>query len=154
MLCLVIPDFGPDQKLPPGVHWATWEELTIRYGTSSWRRKLLRNLKVALLNLKQAGCFTAYLDGSFITGKERPGDFDGCWDTRGVDPTKLDPLFIDLRDLMDGRRKQKLKYLGELVPATAVEGRSGMTYLEFFQTDKATGDRKGIIAIDLRGLQQ
>jgi hypothetical protein len=32
------------------------------------------------------------------------------------------------------------------------EGGSGRTFLEFFQTDKNSGDPKGIIALDLRRL--
>lgn len=51
------------------------------------------------------------------------------------------------------RAAQKAKYLGELFPAQ-VQAESRFPYrifLDFFQTDKDTGNPKGIVAIDLRG---
>jgi hypothetical protein len=41
---------------------------------------------------------------------------------------------------------------GELFPAQFRAGGSGETFLEFFQTDKETGNPKGIIVLDLRRL--
>ena len=38
-----------------------------------------------LTNLSSAGCRLVYLDGSFVTRKERPGDIDACWDVQYVD---------------------------------------------------------------------
>ena len=35
-----------------------------------------------------------YVDGSFVTEKETPGDFDACWEMDGIDPIKLDPIFL------------------------------------------------------------
>lgn len=99
--------------------------------------------------LRAAGCTTAYLDGSFITTKRRPGDFDVCWEMQGVNGRLLDPVLLDFSS---GRAAQKAKYAGEFFPAETVEFASGMTFLEFFQTDKETGQAKGIVAIDLRGL--
>jgi hypothetical protein len=98
------------------VHWASWEEVVDRFGTTAWRRELLRGLRGALEALKQAGCQTAYIDGSLVTDKESPGDFDACWDMAGVDPTLLDPV---LSTFDPGRATQKAKYLGELFPSAA-----------------------------------
>ena len=42
--------------------------------------------------------------------------------------------------------------MGELFPASIIAGTDGLSFLEFFQTDKDTGRPKGIIAIDLGGL--
>ncbi len=109
----------------------------------------MSGLKAALVSLKDAGCQTAYLDGSFVTSKELPGDFDGCWDLQGVDPGRLDPILLTFDR---GRATQKAKYLGELFPSECVENASGKTFLEFFAVDKDTGNPKGIVAIDLRGL--
>lgn len=41
-------------------------------------------------DLRAAGCKRAYIDGSFINAKERPGDFDACWDLDGVDFDVID----------------------------------------------------------------
>ena len=109
----------------------------------------MSGLKAALDSLKAAGCQTAYLDGSFVTAKEIPGDFDGCWEVQGVDPKILDPVLL----IFDrGRAAQKAKYFGELFPSSCVETGSGKTFLDFFTVDKNTGNLKGIVAIDLRGL--
>ena len=39
--------------------------------------------------------------------------------------------------------------MGELFPASTIADEDGFSFLEFFQTDKETGRRKGIVAIDL-----
>lgn len=75
---------------------------------------LLLGLREALGLLADAGCRTAYLDGSFVSAKEVPGDFDVCWDVTGVDPDLLDPVFFDFSA---SRRAQKMRFGGELFPA-------------------------------------
>jgi len=91
-----------------------------------------------------------YLDGSFITAKESPGDFDGCWDLNGVNPAQLDPVLLRFDP---GRMAQKIKYGGELFPAAWIADQNSMlTFIDFFQIDKETGEAKGIIAIDLERL--
>jgi len=145
----MIPDFDTDGNLPPGVHWASWQEFVQRFGVSPHRDKLLIGLKSALDRLKAAGCQAVYIDGSFVTTKSVPNDFDACWDIEGVNPDLLDPILLLLKD---GRVAQKAKYFGELFPAQFSEGMTGLRFLEFFQIDKETGKLKGIIAIDLRRL--
>ena len=87
-----------------------------------------------------------YLDGSFVTSKPAPGDFDACWAVNGVVVDALDPVFLDFSH---GRARQKERFGGEFFPADLPEGETGRTFLEFFQTDKETGDAKGIVVIDL-----
>jgi hypothetical protein len=145
----MIPPFNVLGNLPPGVHEATWHELTLHFGTTPHRRRLLAGLRAALEALRTAGCRRVYVDGSFVTAKQRPNDYDGCWDIEGVDPDRLDPVLLTFDR---GRAAQKAKYLGELFPAQFREGGSGTTFLEFFQIDKETGDSKGIIVIELQEL--
>src|SRR5712691_12190048 len=140
----MIPAFQADGALPPGLHDATWEEFFRRFGTNEHRRSLLTGLKAALDALRAAGCQTVYIDGSFVTAKEVPNDFDGCWDIDGVDPALLDPILLTFDY---GRAAQKAKYLGEFFPGQLSEGGSGTTFLEFFQIDKESGNPKGIIAV-------
>jgi hypothetical protein len=145
----MIPAFDERGRLPPGIHWSEWPEIEERFGHSPRRQILLEGLLRALQSLRAAGCRRVYIDGSFATAKENPGDFDGCWSIAGVDPAQLDPVLL----LFDsGRAAQKAKYGGELFPAELPEGVSGKLFLDFFQTDRETGDRKGIIALDLEGL--
>ena len=110
---------------------------------------LLEGIREALENLKNAGCQVAYIDGSFVTGKSYPKDFDACWDEDGVDPTALDPVLLRFKV---GMVTQKQKYLGELYPAQSIADGDGRTYLEFFQIESFTETPKGIVAIDLEGL--
>ncbi|MCY3506735.1 MAG: hypothetical protein OXH41_11280 [Chloroflexi bacterium] len=145
----MVPDFTEGGLLPPGVHRATWGQVVKRFGGTPWRQQLLEGLRSALENLREAGCQTAYIDGSFVTGKDLPGDYDACWDEHGVDPDVLDPVLLTFDP---GRAAQKAKYLGELFPATAPASQTGLSFFEFFQTDKESGEPKGIIAIDLGAL--
>ena len=138
-----------DGLLPPDIHWATWREFVSRFGINPRRRQLMAGLRAALDNLKAAGCKTVYLDGSFVTRKEVPNDFDACWEEAGVDPTALDPVLLTFDP---GRVTQKAKYMGELFPASAIADGDGFSFLEFFQTDREAGRPKGIVAIDLGGL--
>jgi hypothetical protein len=146
--CVMIPRFDTKGNLPRGIHLATWKEFAERFGTNLYRRRLLQGLKKAINSLQLAGCKSIYIDGSFITTKEIPADFDGCWDLEGVDISLLDPVLLDFDS---GRLAQKAKYGGELFPAQFTENGSGKTFLEFFASDKETGDAKGIVAFDLQG---
>jgi hypothetical protein len=145
----MIPTFQPDGNLPPGVHWAEWTEMEARFGQTAYRRPILAGFRQGIQQLKAAGCLTVYIDGSFVTAKPQPADFDACWDVSAVDPNVLDPVFFDFTN---HRAAQKARFLGEFFPALLPEGGSGRTFLEFFQEDKISGDPKGIIALDLRRL--
>lgn len=145
---IVIPPFQPDGNLPPGVYDATWQEAAERFGAGTHRTNLLRGLLAALRSLSQAGCLKIYLDGSFVSSKEVPGDFDVAWETENVNEALLSPVFLEFSNL---RQAQKQAFGGEFFPADWQADRQGRTYLEFFQTDQE-GTPKGIVAIDLRTL--
>jgi hypothetical protein len=102
---------------------------------------------MALGLLHAAGCRLVYIDGSFVTSKPEPRDFDACWGMTGVDVARLDPVFLDFSN---SRARQKERFLGEFFPADLPQGTTGQTFLEFFQTDKETGKPKGVLALDLR----
>jgi hypothetical protein len=142
----MIPPFDARGALPAGIHPADWPEFVGRFGFSARRHRLLAGLAAALESLRDAGCTLAYVDGSFVTAKKEPGDFDACWGVAGVDPGRLDPVLLDFDD---GRAAQKAKYGGEMFPAELPEGLSGRRFLEFFQTDRETGAAKGIVSIRL-----
>ena len=67
-----------------------------------------------------------------------------------MDFTVLDPVLLTFDA---DRAAQKAKFGGELFPASVSTGPGGGIFLEFFQADKETGQRKGIIALDLGGLK-
>ena len=95
---------------------------------------------MALDSLSRAGCQTVYIDGSFVTDKEVPNDFDACWEETGVAPELLDPVLLRFDA---GRAAQKARYLGELFPASIGATADGMSFREFFQTDRETGRAEG-----------
>lgn len=144
----MIPSFESGGNLPPGIHPATWSELASRFGGTAYRQSLLAGLKGALEALREAGCRRVYIDGSFVTTKVEPGDFDGCWEVDGVDPDKLDPVLLEFANK---RAAQKAKYRGELFLADSQADWAGTRFIDFFQRDK-DGNSKGIIAIDLKDL--
>lgn len=146
----MIPPFTELGYLPPGEHLATWEEIVARFGTIQHRRDLIAGLGQALRLLQKAGCLRVYIDGSFITDKESPEDYDVCWDLSGVDIRRLHPLFLPHRQKHEWREAQKMRFLGEFfIAASSAAG--VLTYVEYFQVDKE-GRAKGIITLDLGGL--
>jgi hypothetical protein len=94
---------------------------------------------------RDAGCRLILLDGSFVTAKPMPGDFDVCWETAGVDARRLDPVFLDFSN---GRKKQKERFGGEFFPTDAfADAGHRFRFRDYFQVDKYTGGPKGIICI-------
>jgi hypothetical protein len=130
--------------LPPGIHVATLAEVQATYATNPRRKVLFDGFVTALKSLKLAGCLTVYLDGSFVSAKPHPGDFDACWDPSNVNPSVLDPVFLDFSE---GRRAQKARFGGEFFISTSICGDSGTAFLQFFQVEKLSGSQKGIIQI-------
>jgi len=129
--------------LPPGIHDASLAEIEQRFASNEKRKLLYQGFKEGVKSLEGAGCKAVFLDGSFVSDKTYPGDFDACWEQAGVDDSKLDPVLLDFDDW---RKNQKLKYHGEFFPSTA-EAYLGITYLDMFQIDRHNGEAKGIIRI-------
>lgn len=144
----MIPPFGKTSGyLPPGIHDASWSEFADRFGVNPFRRQLLEGLLEALRNLRMAGCQVALIDGSFVTSKRFPADYDGTWDPTNADLGQIDPILLTFDNQ---RAAMKTKYLGELFPATAEAG-PGIRFAEFFQQDR-DGKPKGVIRLILRNL--
>ena len=145
----MIPKFLSNGNLPQGVHETTWKQFCKHFGHTAHRSSLIKGLAAALQNLSAAGCRRIYINGSFVTAKEIPRDYDLCWSIDGVIPEKLNQALLDFSPR--GRNTMKEKYKGDLFPAEIPEGTSGRLFLDFFQTDKITGEPKGIIALDIGG---
>jgi hypothetical protein len=148
--CVMIPECVtvvglPFRVLPPGVHWASLSEIESRFGQTAHRAKLIQGVLAVAEALRRAKCERMYLDGSFVTEKMEPNDFDGCWDPTNVIGALLDPVFLDFSN---GRAAQKVKYGGEMFVSVALNAGTA-TFLDFFQREKVTGAVKGIVGIDL-----
>ena len=147
----MIPDLvdiggsAPWSVLPPGIFKTTVPEIAQRFAITPHRRWLFGGLVRAVAAFEAAGCRRLYVDGSFVTAKPHPEDYDGCWEHDGIDFALLDPVLLKF----DNKREaQKQKYLGEMFPAQA-EGATGMTFLQLFQNEKYSGRPKGILRVDL-----
>jgi len=132
--------------LPPGVHIAGWGEL-VPFAGNTHRKHLVSGLALALRNFAGAGCRTVLLNGSFISTKVLPQDYDAAWEPKGVEPHLLDPVLLDFSNR---RAAMKLKYGGEFFPASLFAA-PGVLYRDFFQRDR-NGVPKGILQIDLGSL--
>jgi hypothetical protein len=140
--------FSANGNLPPGIHLATWQEVEKLLAFNDRRQELLAGLRRACIPLREAGCRRIYIDGSFATNKEFPGDFDVCWEDDTVDFAKLKELDPVLLDFSNHRAAQKSKYGGELFLASSIASFDEKIFLEFFQLDR-DGNPKGIVAINI-----
>ena len=141
-------DLGPPTPwpvLPPGIHDTDLVEIEARFATTPHRQRLLEGLVRALDALAASGCRTVFVDGSFVSDKPHPSDYDGCWDHAGMDLGLLDPV---LKDFSNKRAAQKRKYFGEMFWAYG-PGAPGLTFLELFQQEKFSGRPKGILRLSL-----
>ncbi len=146
----MIPDFEENGYLPLGVHFCEWEEVVERFGINQKRLRLIQVLRMAMEELKYSGCQTIYINGSFISSKENPGDFDMCWEESGININYLKTIAPTLYNFGLRRTEQKNKYRGEIFPANYPANETGILYIDFFQFDTRTNIFKGIIAIDLK----
>lgn len=152
IIVLMIPDFDNRGNLPPGRHPAEWTAFVERFGHTAERRRLINGLQSAILPLSGAGCRVLYVDGSFVTAKLSPQDFDVVWETEGVDLQTLmcsEPVFFRFASR---RAAQKAKFGGEFFPSGIEAGPSGKTFLEFFQTDRM-GNPKGLVRLDIKDMK-
>jgi hypothetical protein len=133
-IIVTLPSFNDLGNLPSGVYQVSWTDFQARFATNSHRQQILVGLKQALRELAIAGCSTVYIGGSFVTSKEQPNDFDGCFDPMTVDLYSLDPVF-------DSASAQQDRFGGDLKP--------NHNFVGFFQTDR-DGNSRGVIEIDPR----
>jgi hypothetical protein len=135
----MIPPFDSNGYLPPGIYEATLAQIEKNYTYNLRRKWLFEGLTKLVKTLKTAGCKTLYLNGSYITNKLEPNDYDAVWEYEGVDNT-IDPLIRDGLDNITIKRK----YGGDIFCHMP----KYFNYIEYFQTDWR-GIPKGIIRIDL-----
>jgi len=138
----MIPEFYDGEFLPDGDHDATWTEVRQRFGSGETRRHLCDQMSRFIQTARGCGFKEVYLFGSFISGKDIPGDIDLMWVYRG----DYDTLRPECKELLDyGRMKERnwdmwcssddpvnVKYL-----------------LDGWRKNKTRTKQRGIIKIDL-----
>ena len=138
----MIPDLEDTGNLPVGIHIATMEELIERFGYNPKRAWLLDGLKLLIAALKKANCPLVFIDGSFVTSKEIPGDYDLCWSLVDVVEEKVDPVLLDFSH--ERRAKMDQKYRGDIFPAELPEGGSGKLFVDFSKWIKTRVIKKAL----------
>lgn len=139
--------FQKNGNLIPGIHVLDISEVEKEFAYNPIRKNLFEGLKLAMNHLKDSGCQRLFLDGSYVTTKEDPGDFDACWDHTGVDLNYLRSNYPVLLDFKNERENQKKIYKGELFLAI-MNATPFDIYINFFQMDKDDYP-KGIVLINL-----
>lgn len=142
----MIPEFDDRGFLPPGVHKAEWQEFRQRFAITAHRRQLADRMVLLIAHLKSVSCRSLFVDGSYVTDKQRPNDYDACWDVYGVKIEELDPVLTDFTDA--GKQRMEDKYGGDIRPDMFSPTETDGTYLDFFQMDR-NGRAKGIIHLSL-----
>ena len=141
----MIPDFdAATGYLPAGEHVADWNEVSDRFAWNAHRLHLLSGLRRLAAALRDAGCGLFLVDGSFVTRKEFPGDFDACCDFTGMSAITL----MRLR-LMASKEIMKAEYYGEVYAyARSVPSDERYSFREFFQRD-VDDIPKGLVHLNL-----
>lgn len=124
-----------------------WPGFSGQFGWNRRRVFLLGGMYRALCNLRDAGCAAAIANGSFVTSKDFPGDYDLAFDPIGVNGALVDPV---LRRYDDERKAMKAKYFGEVFPWGAIAcNTTRLIYRDYFQLDEF-GFPKGVILLDVK----
>ena len=105
---------------------------------------IVAKMAVLIEHLKDVGCKSLFIDGSFVASKDLPNDYDACWDVTGVKFESVDKVLLDGSD--DGKMQMEAKYGGDIRPDKFSPRESDATYFEFFQLDR-NGEAKGIIQL-------
>lgn len=73
-----MPDLSREGLLPPGLYDATLGEVRRRFGRSNTARlRLMKGLSAVVRMGRRAGALCLVLNGSFVTAKREPEDWDG-----------------------------------------------------------------------------
>ena len=144
-----IPMFDRYGLLPSGVHDCSLGEITQRLGTNGHRRRLVKLLADFLsVELRPLFDEPVYVDGSFVTNKERPGDVDVALDLRLVSEDdaliRAFPLLQRQREFMEHYSVHFWVSISEKNDFTAFFQYAGPKLVHKGLTDKHT---KGILRL-------
>jgi hypothetical protein len=140
----VIPDFDTNGNLPPGVHKASLAEVEHRFAHNATRKALFVGLARVVAILSEAKCPEVHLDGSYITTKEEPDDYDLCFEPTGLKATE------ELRKFLSNKEGRKTEYLGDIF-VRMPEPPYYVDHVTHWQKDGRNDDIiKGILKIELR----
>jgi hypothetical protein len=143
----MIPELTQNGVLPPGLHEATLGEVRRRFGAANKRRvELMKGLSTIVARARQAGGLRIYLDGSFVTMKKEPLDWDAVLVVpEGFDPTTEEGVALGDRDAVRTLHEGDLLVFFE-DDKEAIEHYVGRVFAHDREHRK-----KGVIVIRLKG---
>ncbi|GAA1955992.1 hypothetical protein GCM10009798_14140 [Nocardioides panacihumi] len=146
---MAIPELV-DGRLPPGDWEATWGEIEAKFAYNFRRREILTGLQHVAEQLRRHGIQEIWVDGSFVTNKQRPDDADVVY----MIPADGDA--DDWADVGPSRRKHMKqyhrvdlwRYPSPQPPKHSVAGGKLITIKEFFETD-GDGNPRGLLHVNI-----
>ena len=135
--------FNGDGVLDPGIYKMTWKEFYNSFSFSKRRKELLEGLEKVVAILREIRATHIYIDGSFVTDKVNPNDWDACFDSSI-------PVINNLlcKYPFKDTKIQKKLYKGELFYAKSIADEYGNTYFDFFQQKKGNSAiKKGMVEL-------
>jgi hypothetical protein len=145
---MVLPEFGPEGDLPPGVHIANWQVFLSRFGAATPRRIWLSGRLRALVELATASgkLRRVFIWGSFVTAKPAPRDVDILL-IMDAD-FEVEQTVVPAQIVFDSVRS-KLQFESDVFWARASIGDEILElWLETYQTSR-TFRKRGIVELEL-----
>jgi hypothetical protein len=140
----MIPAFYDGEFLPDGDHDATWQEVQARFGRGACREHLCERMSQFIMTARRCGFRQVFLFGSFISGKEEPGDLDMLWVYRAESLLTMEP---ECKDLIN-YGMMKIRYDVDSW-CCSDDKESVMDLLTGWRKNKTRTKIRGIIRIDL-----
>lgn len=142
----MIPEFNNYGNLPKGIHLVTISEFKKRFVNSIKREELFIGIERLMKDLRKFNCKAIYIDGSYVTDNPSPKDIDVLWEDDNIEYPFAELM---LPILFESNIDIKRAYGFYVYPANYNVTGIGLTFLNFFQLDKASGTPKGIIKIKI-----
>jgi len=141
----MIPELTREGMLPEGVHEALLREVRERFGKgSALRIRLMKGLERVVALARKIGARVLYLDGSFVTNKKDPGD----WDAVLVAPVGTNCASPEVLRLVD-RPRVKKDFGGDLFLIMEDDPELLNHYLSGVFVKDRMGRSKGLVRVRL-----
>jgi len=145
-----VPELNPDGYLPVGVYSCTLAEVEKRFGSckdTDRRIQLFSRLEQFVRELKQTGLVCAVIvDGSFVTDKSLPDDIDLI--VALIQPVDFSIGILPSHYNALSRKRVRARY-GFDVFVDPDKSAAYKEHVAFFQQNRNTTRRKGVLRIDL-----
>lgn len=141
-------NFTANGQLVPGIHDMDMISFKEEFGSNTHRLQLIGGMERAILAFRSFNVASLYVDGSFVTRKGFPSDYDICYEMEDNELARLFLFYPIFKDFSNGRKAQKEVFHGEFFLATSIAAPPKEMYMDFFQHDK-NDKPKGIVKLHI-----